>query len=182
MDDTEAERAMDEGDYTGFGNEDELERPVSAASEHAGDSEDEIDDHLLFEPEWEAAPLQPQADEDYDMEDDVFAFADDELEDIRQDARRDVEARVQGQSGFVKVPYPDPRAGRCMSHDSVDHGANMAYGAHLADEENPYHPFNSKIEWEVARWAKLRGATSTAFTDLLSIDGVSFFHFTSTTH
>ncbi|KAG2126251.1 uncharacterized protein EDB93DRAFT_1323762 [Suillus bovinus] len=49
----------------------------------------------------------------------------------------------------------------------------MAYGAHLANDDNPYHPFNSQIEWEVARWAKVRGATSTAFTDLLSIDGVS---------
>ncbi|KAG2335638.1 hypothetical protein BDR05DRAFT_978923 [Suillus weaverae] len=59
-----------------------------------------------------------------------------------------------------------------MSHGSVDHGANAAYGAHLANDENPYHPFNSQIEWEVARWAKLRGATSIAFLDLLSIDGV----------
>ncbi|KAG1846300.1 hypothetical protein C8R48DRAFT_750603 [Suillus tomentosus] len=158
MDDTEAELAMDEGDYTGIGNEDEFE--------HAGDSdfEDDLDDHLLFKPEWEAAPLQPQADEDYDPEDDVFAFADDELEDIQQDACR---------SGFVRVPYPDPRAGQSMSHSSVDHGANMAYGAHLANDDNPYHPFNSQIKWEVARWAKVHGATSTAFTDLLSIDGVS---------
>ncbi|KAG2158664.1 uncharacterized protein EDB93DRAFT_1237945 [Suillus bovinus] len=139
---------MDEGDYTGIGNEDELERPASAASEHAGDSdfdEDDLDDHLLFEPEWEAAPLQPQADEDYDPEDD--------------DARQDVEARVQGWSGFVRVPYPDPHAGRSMLHGSVDHGANMAYGAHLANDDNPYHPFNSQIEWEVARWAKVCRAT-----------------------
>jgi hypothetical protein len=62
-----------------------------------------------------------------------------------------------------------------MSHGSVDHGANAAYGAHLANDKNPYHPFNSQIEWEVVRWAKLRGATSTAFSDLLSIDGVSSF-------
>ncbi|KAG1860757.1 hypothetical protein F4604DRAFT_1882538 [Suillus subluteus] len=78
-----------------------------------------------------------------------------------------------GQSGFVRVPYPDPCAGRSMSHGSVDHGANVAYGVHLANDENPYHPFNSQIKWEVARWAKLRGATSTAFLDLLLIDGVS---------
>ncbi|KAG2338131.1 hypothetical protein BDR05DRAFT_978271 [Suillus weaverae] len=147
----EAELAFDdadffEGDYNG--NEDELERP--AASEHAADSdEDDFDDHLLFEPEWEAAPSQPQADEDNDLDLLDDAFVDDE------------------------VPYPDPRAGWSMSHGSVDHGANAAYGAHLANDENPYHPFNSQIKWEVARWAKLRGATSTAFLDLLSIDGVS---------
>ncbi|KAF8958080.1 hypothetical protein BDZ97DRAFT_1906593 [Flammula alnicola] len=33
-------------------------------------------------------------------------------------------------------------------------------------------PFQSKMDWEVARWAKLRGQGSTAFTDLLAIDGV----------
>ncbi|KAG2041091.1 hypothetical protein BDR03DRAFT_979554 [Suillus americanus] len=176
VDDTEAELALDEGDYNRIYNEDEFERPASAASEHAADSDEEdFDEHLLFEPEWEAAPLQPQADEDnnLDLLDDVFAFEDDELEDIQQNTRQDIEARAQGQSGFVRVPYPDPHAGRSMSHGSVDHGANVAYGAHLANDENPYHPFNSQIKWEVARWAKLRGATSTAFSDLLSIDGVS---------
>ncbi|KAG1775652.1 hypothetical protein EV702DRAFT_1199136 [Suillus placidus] len=176
IDDTEAELALDEGDYNGIYNEDEFERSASAASEHAADSDEEdFDEHLLFEPECEAAPLQPQADEDNDSNllDDVFAFEDDELEDIQQNTRQDVEARAQGQSGFVRVPYPDPRAGRSMLHGSVDHGANVAYGAHLANDENPYHPFNSQIEWEVARWAKLRGATSTAFSDLLSINGVS---------
>ncbi|KAJ7864581.1 hypothetical protein B0H14DRAFT_3084418 [Mycena olivaceomarginata] len=36
-----------------------------------------------------------------------------------------------------------------------------------------YAPFNSKLDWEVARWAKLRGAGSTAFTELLKINGVA---------
>ncbi|KAI8971258.1 hypothetical protein BD414DRAFT_518074 [Trametes punicea] len=39
--------------------------------------------------------------------------------------------------------------------------------------DNPYHPFNSRFEWEVARWAKLRGSGSTAFLDLLAITGVA---------
>ena len=37
---------------------------------------------------------------------------------------------------------------------------------------NPYAPFNSKTDWEVAKWAKLRGPTSTAVTDLLMIPDV----------
>ncbi|KAG2114756.1 uncharacterized protein F5147DRAFT_530123, partial [Suillus discolor] len=74
--------------------------------------------------------------------------------------------------GFVVEPYPDPHAGQKISHNSVDHTGNVAYRAHLADDENIYYPFASKIEWEVARWAKLHGASSTAFSDLLSIDGV----------
>ncbi|KAJ7926370.1 hypothetical protein B0H13DRAFT_2229408 [Mycena leptocephala] len=37
---------------------------------------------------------------------------------------------------------------------------------------NPYAPFKSKVDWEIAKWAKFRGAGSTAFTDLLNIGGV----------
>lgn len=46
--------------------------------------------------------------------------------------------------------------------------------------ENLYAPFNSRIDWEIAQWAKFRGASSTAFTDLMAIDGVQFrSHFVS---
>ncbi|KAG1810876.1 uncharacterized protein BJ212DRAFT_1448568 [Suillus subaureus] len=38
-----------------------------------------------------------------------------------------------------------------------------------------YYPFTSKTEWEVVKWAKLCGSSSTAFLDLLSIDRVSIF-------
>jgi hypothetical protein len=41
------------------------------------------------------------------------------------------------------------------------------------DNDNPYAPFGSKMEWEIAKWAKLRGPSSTAFTELMAIDGVS---------
>lgn len=39
--------------------------------------------------------------------------------------------------------------------------------------ENVYTPFSSKLDWEVAKWAKLRGPSSTAFTELMGIEGVS---------
>ncbi|KAH9975424.1 hypothetical protein BGW80DRAFT_1169067 [Lactifluus volemus] len=38
--------------------------------------------------------------------------------------------------------------------------------------DNPYGPFISQRDWEVARWAKCQGPSSTAFTDLMKIDGV----------
>ncbi|KIJ67367.1 hypothetical protein HYDPIDRAFT_84908 [Hydnomerulius pinastri MD-312] len=37
---------------------------------------------------------------------------------------------------------------------------------------NLYAPFTSRLDYEVARWAKLRGQGSTAFSDLLGIEGV----------
>ncbi|KAH9911468.1 uncharacterized protein BXZ73DRAFT_56964, partial [Epithele typhae] len=38
---------------------------------------------------------------------------------------------------------------------------------------NPFAPFASKLDWDVAKWAKTRGSGSTAFTDLLTIEGVA---------
>ncbi|KAF7358764.1 hypothetical protein MSAN_01215400 [Mycena sanguinolenta] len=47
------------------------------------------------------------------------------------------------------------------------------YEAHLsALDSNEWSPFKSRIDWAIARWAKLRGSTSTAFSDLLAIEGL----------
>ena len=42
--------------------------------------------------------------------------------------------------------------------------------------ENIWAPFNSRLEWEVAQWAKLRGPGSTSFTEFLEIEGVGQIH------
>jgi hypothetical protein len=49
-----------------------------------------------------------------------------------------------------------------------------AYSRDLHDEDTPseWAPFATRMEWELARWAKLRGPSSTAFSELLKIDGV----------
>ncbi|KAI1782523.1 hypothetical protein LXA43DRAFT_1143098, partial [Ganoderma leucocontextum] len=39
--------------------------------------------------------------------------------------------------------------------------------------DNPYAPFNSRLDWEIARWGKLRGSSSTSLTELLQIQGVA---------
>ncbi|KAI0055548.1 hypothetical protein BV25DRAFT_1815428 [Artomyces pyxidatus] len=39
-------------------------------------------------------------------------------------------------------------------------------------KSNLWAPFASKLEWDIVRWAKMRGPTSTAFTELLQIEGV----------
>ena len=48
----------------------------------------------------------------------------------------------------------------------------IQYARQLGRLDNPWAPFNSKLDWEIARWAKIRGPGSTAVTDLLRIDGV----------
>lgn len=48
------------------------------------------------------------------------------------------------------------------------------YRHKFADSEaNFWAPFTSQLDWEVARWAKLRGPGSTALSELLKLDGVS---------
>lgn len=66
------------------------------------------------------------------------------------------------------------RAGEPMA----GHDENSKYGTYRdnvfgATEQNPWAPFTSKVDWEVARWAKLRGSGSTAFSDLLGVENVS---------
>jgi len=50
---------------------------------------------------------------------------------------------------------------------------NDQYLNAVGNDENPYAPFCSKLEWDIARWAKLRGPSSTAFSELMEIEGVS---------
>ncbi|KAG1895817.1 uncharacterized protein F5891DRAFT_1130501 [Suillus fuscotomentosus] len=60
------------------------------------------------------------------------------------------------EDGITIVRYPDARAGQPIPQDDICN-ANTAYAT---------------VDWEVARWAKLCGPTSTAFLDLLSINRV----------
>lgn len=51
--------------------------------------------------------------------------------------------------------------------------ANVSYELEITqDERNPYAPFASQLDWEIAKWAKLRGPGSTAFGELMAIPGV----------
>ncbi|KAJ7847290.1 hypothetical protein B0H13DRAFT_2406447 [Mycena leptocephala] len=67
--------------------------------------------------------------------------------------------------------FPGGHVGQPMSNESIA-SAEQQYSDKLGATGNIYAPFGSKMDWEVARWAKLRGSGSTAFTDLLKIEGV----------
>jgi hypothetical protein len=41
------------------------------------------------------------------------------------------------------------------------------------DAHNIWSPFQTRRDWEFAQWAKNRGPSSTAVTELLAMDGVS---------
>lgn len=87
------------------------------------------------------------------------------------------ETRKAAEDRFHHKPiiekYPGRLAGKPISTVRAQ-TAEQAYTSSLVDSttSNPYAPFNSKTDWEVARWAKLRGSGSTAFSDLLNVEGV----------
>ncbi|KAI0060629.1 hypothetical protein BV25DRAFT_1789248, partial [Artomyces pyxidatus] len=62
---------------------------------------------------------------------------------------------------------------------TVKTGASTAYHAYEEKvardrrrRRNIWAPFSCKFEWDIVQWAKMRGPTSTAFTELLKIEGM----------
>lgn len=77
------------------------------------------------------------------------------------------------------IHFPSTGAGAPLLAGSVPEAAAMtsmhsAYGVSVdvAQTGNPYALFASRLDWEIARWAKLRGSGSMAFTELLQIEEV----------
>ena len=69
------------------------------------------------------------------------------------------------------VKFKKGKAGAVYTnHRCVDE--NTAYTSQVGNQDNLFSPFSSKIEWEIAYWTKTRGPSSTAFTELMSIEGV----------
>ena len=88
--------------------------------------------------------------------------------------RLSVEQRIEEcltQSRVVRYSsqYANSQAGAVVNTwQSLDDQYSNALGLNI----NPWALFTSEIDWKVACWAKLRGPGSTAFSELLAIDGV----------
>ena len=67
------------------------------------------------------------------------------------------------------------RAGEVLP-EQPEHVGYAAYSHALGTDDitiNEWAPFSTRMEWELARWAKTRGPSSTALSELLKINGVS---------
>lgn len=148
----------------GEGNQDPEEvRGFSDDDEVSGDEDDAED----YEGGWELPVAEPQQGP---------ADIDDEAE--GNDDGAPPPAHRQGlenvfQREPVVVPFPDVQAGKIIGDEESSY---RKYENGMGNSDaNVYAPFASKREWEIAKWAKLRGPGSTALTDLLKIEGVSAF-------
>jgi hypothetical protein len=75
----------------------------------------------------------------------------------------------------VVVKFPDANAG--ASYHTDDNSGYHDYQTRVKNPESPWAPFKSRMEWEIARWAKIRGPGSTAFDELIQIQGVSCYNY-----
>ncbi|EAU80829.2 hypothetical protein CC1G_04939 [Coprinopsis cinerea okayama7 len=95
------------------------------------------------------------------------------MEDVASSGNTPLRLRGGAEEGLKLQPFVVR-----YQKDAEDHRRTSQPGAayhqeHIRDSTNLYAPFSSKLEWEIARWAKLRGPSSTAFTELMAIDGVA---------
>ncbi|KAG1759121.1 hypothetical protein EDD22DRAFT_995726, partial [Suillus occidentalis] len=122
--------------------------------------------------EWEP-PLVPSAHNPHEGDDEEYDIQDQHTPDT-QDPRYGVEERLrEHEDAPIVVQYPDQQAGQPIN--PTKQSSNATYHTQLISSgpNNVYAPFTSKLDWEMARWAKLRGPSSTAFSELVSIEGLS---------
>jgi len=95
----------------------------------------------------------------------------------RVQQRRNADARADRHPKVLRYSehHRNSRAGRPVQQRGPNTPLgplDNLYSANIGSDDNPWAPFQSKLDWEVAKWAKMRGAGSNAFTELLAIDGV----------
>jgi|SRR6267154_849213 len=161
-----------------------MDESTGLRSVEESDDESEISAGPQLEPrrtQSAETPIQDAAATDITDEDSAQILTDSDP--TLYDARGSAESQLE-QQPFV-VPYPsqrvmDPRpAGTRIrgqdDYQSKSAHANASYELEIAqdvDKTNPYAPFASQLDWDIAKWAKLRGPGSTAFGELMSIPGV----------
>jgi len=156
--------------------------PLSELSDDKDDDDEEMA-HMVAElewswqPPWEGAPGQ-EVEEDHESSGNVELQFDPEEEDQNDGGymRCNVNWFIIRNSYSVKPTvrvwysdkYPNAQVGQPLSHEE---SCDCGYASAIGGGDNPWAPFNLKKDWEIVRWAKLQGVGSTAFSDLLSIDG-----------
>lgn len=87
-----------------------------------------------------------------------------------QSAEEHRAAQDRLRSSRITIERFGGRAGAILRHNVDSESGYSTYEG--SDELNPWAPFKTQLDWEVARWSKLRGPGSTATSELLGINGV----------
>ena len=70
--------------------------------------------------------------------------------------------------------YPNLHAGQPLPDTARGTTSFEKYSSNIPNSnDNPYAPFANKMNWDIAKWAKLRGPGSNSLAELLAVEGVS---------
>ncbi|KAL0955348.1 hypothetical protein HGRIS_001597 [Hohenbuehelia grisea] len=130
------------------------------ATDDSGDSDGEEEECVTLEPQRPRRPLEGATGSQDAPEEDNPNIRNAQLQ------RDGAERQLQYTPHVVEFP------GAAGMPTGTLGSQNGLYASGIPTENNPYAPFLSRIDWEVAQWAKLRGPGSTALTELLQIPGV----------
>ncbi|THH20201.1 hypothetical protein EW146_g1111 [Bondarzewia mesenterica] len=151
------------------GDEDEAALHLEPNAPHDGENDDddgEIDDD---EPGWEApaAALLLEA-----QNFDPAPMDEDEVAELNRNARLEEEEDLWKDSHIL--PFWKGAAGAAVRNEGTSMYEEYHHTLSGLGEPTPniWTPFISRTDWEVARWAKLRGPSSTAVSELLNIEGI----------
>lgn len=164
------------GDFFGDDYEEDDFGYNSEGSSASGPGPDDDDDPTAAD---FAAAADAQAGDGWEPPRPAQTDPDSEMEDVPTHTASSVrENRKIAEDRFhdtpVIVKYPSAQAGKEISNKRAA-STEEKYDDALGKSTNIYAPFASKMDWDLARWAKLRGSGSTAFTDLLKIEGIRLF-------
>ncbi|CDO68115.1 hypothetical protein BN946_scf185044.g23 [Trametes cinnabarina] len=143
------------------------------------DQSSEMEDAQNYEDEaaWEAPPPSPHPHTPSSVAGRPMPDEDGAPNDPPPDAQFRTRAHQRAQEHLRQrthvVRFPGTSAGAPLPAPRARSEYETFKASDTANTSNPYAPFVSRIDWEFARWAKMRGPGSTAVTELLSIKEVS---------
>ncbi|KAK7442234.1 hypothetical protein VKT23_016204 [Stygiomarasmius scandens] len=160
-------------DFPGFHdvlNSDDGGSDSSGSESDTGDDEDAPGLEKFWEPEREHLPTtQPEEDMEIDSEPQLTPSSN------LNSLLHHLPAHCDG----ICITKFGGRAGETLpgSDSEISHDLRSGFSRYQSkisdNSDNIWAPFTSRIDWEVARWAKMHKTGSTAFSDLLAIDGVN---------
>ncbi|KAI0366896.1 hypothetical protein BV20DRAFT_1025390 [Pilatotrama ljubarskyi] len=90
----------------------------------------------------------------------------------RRNSREAAERSIPTKTFVVRLVHP-LRSGRAVIGERVLPAYSMYKTAVDGEDRNIWAPFRSRLDWEIARWAKMRGPGSTAVSELLGIENLA---------
>lgn len=161
----------DEQDFPGLDSDQPLtddDPPPTVEPDESNSDND--DDNVTLEPQWEP-PRRTHNPHHHDAQSSDQVENDPDNDPDRMDEDRRSPFGLSSQTE-VHIEHFPGLAGAPVDNSESSESAYVKYMTDVNGNSNPWAPFTSEIEWEVAKWAKLRGPGSTAFSDLLAIPGV----------